>query len=141
MYNQITTVLLIALAVAFMVTAATCHYYRQTGEQRAKAAQEAAENWEQQARTYAETLERAEEARKRAEQSTREYSQTIEQAEAREHEARQVLDEMRKEDGNCVWLDERVPDGVRDIVRSLYARPDCDRDQTAGDAAGTVQSR
>ena len=138
MQNQFITALLIALTLAWMVTISTCHHFKRTGELRTKEAQQEAETWKMQARAYAETLERAEEAHRRAEQSHQDYLKNIETAETREYEARQIVDEMRKDAGDCVWLDDRVPDRVRDIIQNLYARPDCDRAQAPEDTAGTL---
>lgn len=126
MQNQITTALIIALAVAFIAAAATCTHTKRTGELRTKEAQTEAENWRGTARAYAEALDRAEEARRRAEQSTRDYLDAVEKAEAQHEEARQKLEELHEDAGACVWLDERLPDSVRDVIGKLYARPDCD---------------
>lgn len=126
MQNQITTALIIALAVAFIAAAVTCTHTKRTGELRTKEAQTEAENWQHTARAYAEALARAEEARRRAEQSTRDYLNAVEDVEARHGEAEQELEELRTDAGACVWLDEHLPDGVRDIIGKLYARPGCD---------------
>ncbi|MCQ2101459.1 MAG: hypothetical protein MJZ10_14275 [Fibrobacter sp.] len=125
MQNQITTAIIIALAAAFITAAATCQCTKSRGDKRTKEAQENAEEWENKARSYAETLERAEEARRRAEQSTQEYFESIESAEEKANEARQSVEELRKSNSDCEWLDERLPDGVRDVIRELYKRPDC----------------
>lgn len=126
MQNQITTALIIALAVAFIAAAATCSHTKRTGEQRTKEAQEEADDWKRRAGAYAEALERAEEARRRAEQSTQDYLKAVEKTEERRQDARQIVEEMRDSGGDCGWLDERVPDGVRDAIGRLYAGAGCD---------------
>ena len=126
MQTKITTALFIALTLALIATAATCQQQKRTGELRTKEAREEAEEWERRAGAYAEALERAEEARRRAEQSIQDYLHTVEKAEERREDARQIVEEMRESGSDCGWLDERVPDGVRDVIRELYAGSDCD---------------
>lgn len=126
MQSQITRALLIALTLALIATATTCQQSKRTGEQRTKEAREEAEDWKRRAGVYAEALERAEDARRRAEQSTRDYLQAVEKTEERTEDARQIVEEMRESGSDCGWLDERVPDGMRDLIRELYARSDCD---------------
>ena len=126
MRSQITRALLIALTLALIATAATCQHSKRTGELRTKEAQEEAEDWKRRAGAYAEALERAEDARRRAEQSTRDYLAAVEKTEERTKDARQIMDEMRESGSDCGWLDDRVPDGVRDIIRKLHVKTDCD---------------
>ena len=120
------TGLLIALALATVAAAATCQHQRRTGELRAKEAQEEAEEWRRRAGAYAEALERAEEAHRRAEQSTRDYLRDTERAEERHGRAVEKVEEMRESGGDCGWLDERVPDGVREAIRELFPGAGCD---------------
>ena len=126
MQTHITTALILALTAAFSVSVATCQYARRTGELRTKEAQEKAVEWERKARAYAEALDRVEDARRRAGQSTLEYTQAVEEAGERRDEARQAVEEMRKDGGDCGWLDGSVPDGVRDIIRDIYPGSGCD---------------
>lgn len=126
MQSQITRALFIALTLALIATAATCQHSKRTGELRTKEAQEEAEDWKRRARAYAEALERAEDARRRTEQSTRDYLQAVERTEERTEDARQIVEEIRESGSDCSWLNEHVPAGVRDLIRELYARADCD---------------
>lgn len=126
MPNQITIAVFIALTLALITATVTCQQVKRAGELRTKEAQEQAGEWERKARANAEALERAEEARRRAEQSTLDYLQAAQEAEERRENARQIVEEMRKDDGDCNWLDERVPDRVRDIIRELYPGSNCD---------------
>lgn len=126
MRSRIITALLLALTLAEIATAATCQHQRHKGEQRAREAQEEADFWKSKAGAYAEALERVEGARRRAEQSVGEYLEAVEKTEERREDARQIVEEMRESGSDCGWLDERVPDGVRDIIRGLYPGTDCD---------------
>ena len=126
MQTKLTVTLFIALTLAMIATAATCQQQKRTGELRTKEAREEAVEWERRAGAYAEALERAEEARRRAEQSMRDYLHTVETAEERREDAQQIVDEMHHSSSDCGWLDERMPDGVRDIIRALYPRSGCD---------------
>ena len=126
MQSHITTAIIIALALAFIAAAATCQATKRTGELRAEEAREEAARWERTARANAEALERAEDARRRAEQSTQDYLKAVEKTEERRQDARQIVEEMRDSGGDCGWLDERVPDGVRDAIGRLYAGAGCD---------------
>lgn len=126
MQTKLTVTLFIALTLAMIATAATCQQQKRTGELRTKEAREEAVEWERRAGAYAEALERAEEARRRAEQSMRDYLHTVETAEERREDARQIVEEMHQSGSDCGWLAERMPDGVRDIIRALYPRSGCD---------------
>jgi hypothetical protein len=126
MQSHITTAIIIALALAFIAAAATCQATKRTGELRAEEAREEAARWERTARANAEALERAEDARRRAAQSTQDYLNAAQEADGRRDDARQIVDEMRKDSGDCGWLDMRVPGGVRDAIRELYPGSGCD---------------
>lgn len=126
MQSRITNAILIALTLALIATAATCQQSKRTGELRTKEAQEEADHWKHKAGAYAEALERAEDAQKRAGQSTMEYLHAVEKTEERTEDARQIVDEMRESGSDCGWLDERVPDRVRDIIQGLCPGSDCD---------------
>ena len=126
MQSRITTALLIALTFAEIVTAATCQHQRSKGELRTKEAQAEAEIWKSKAGAYAETLEKVEAARKRAAQSSQRYMEAVKATEERRHEARQIVEDMRKDANDCIWIDEHVPDGVRDIITRLYPTAGCD---------------
>jgi hypothetical protein len=137
--RRITLAIIITLALTNIVTVATCHRTGRMWEERAREARGQAEDWERRAGDYADALRRAEDANRRAEQSTLYYIEAAQEADGRREDARQAVEEMRGDGVDCGWLDERVPDGVRDVIRGLYPGDCRDRDQAARDTAGAVQ--
>jgi len=134
MPDQTSIAISLFFAVAFIISAATCQAVKTQGEAQVREARAEAGEWEGRARAYAETLRELEDARRRAEQSTREFTKNVREAETAGHEARQIVEEMRRDAVDCGWLDERVPDRVRNIVTRLYAGSDCAGDKAAGNA-------
>ena len=126
MQTQTKIAILSTLLLAIVTTTATCQCTKSQGEQRAREAQENAKSWEAKARAYAETLERAEEARTRAEQSLIFYKAKAQEAGEQSDAARQIMEEIREDEGVCHWLDSRIPDGVRDVLGAMYTRSNCD---------------